>query len=360
MALFANHVSQQVFGFHAFTLWLIVVASGCTALALLGPIRVVQAWLEKAGIWIVLVTCGYLTVYLVTKIDLGSLLTAPHSGVSFGLGVDLVVAQPVSWLPLVADYNRFSAGRSQNFLGTLGGYSIGNIWFYGLGALLVLAAKLEDPSPAGIAAAVLGLSAGAVVGTLLLVSLLAGETDEAFADIYSTVVSAQNIVPGLPRRTAIISVGVAGAVIAGFVTVGNYQTFLFLLGSVFVPLFAVLLADWCAGSLRRTHRLRRLRWGDRGDRSDRGDRGPLGPRAPEPPLRPGMTLVWLLGIAEYHWIVPTGPSWWTDIVTKVPGAGKHTFLGASLPCFAVTFVSALIVTAAVSRRGRREELLPQP
>lgn len=338
MALFASHVSDEVFGFHGFTLWLLVVATGCTILALLGPIRVVQAWLEKAGIWIVLVTCGYLTIYLLTKIDVGSLLTARHSGVSFGLGVDLVVAQPVSWLPLVADYNRFSAHRRQNFFGTLGGYSLGNVWFYGLGALLVLGAKLHDPSPAGIAAAVLGLSAGGVVGTLLLLSLLAGETDEAFADIYSSVVSAQNIVPRLPRRTAVVAVGVAGAVIAEFVTVGNYQTFLFLLGSVFVPLFAVLLADWCAGALQ-----------------PRSSDSALGRRS-LPTFRPGMTLVWLLGIGVYHWIVPTGPSWWTDIVNKVPGAGHHTFLGASLPCFVVTFVSALIVASLFSPERRAARL----
>jgi NCS1 family nucleobase:cation symporter-1 len=130
---------------------------------------------------------------------------------------------------------------------------------------------------------------------------------------------------------------VAGAAIADFVTVGNYQTVLFLLGSVFVPLFAVLLADWCATTVRRSPSARE--WGTQ----------------PAPAFRPGMTLVWLLGIGVYHWIVPTGPSWWTDIVNKIPGAGHHTFLGASLPCFVVTFICALIVSAVVSP-GRRAAL----
>ena len=324
MALFASRVSQKVFGFHAFGVWLAVAAVGCTALAVAGPIRVIRVWLEKAGIWIVLASCGFLSIYLLTRPGLGHLLAAHRTGAPFAVGVDLVVAQPVSWLPLVADYNRFSTNRRANFVGTFGGYAIGNVWFYALGALLVLTAHLSDASPEGIAASVLGLSAGVVIGVVLLVSLLAGETDAAFADIYSAAVSTQNVFPRLPRRVAVVVIGAIGAAIAGVVTLGSYATFLFLLGSVFVPLFAVVLADWAAGGLRGQHT---------------GD---------DPLVRPGMVLAWAAGFVVYQWIVPPGtmPAWWTRWVTSVlPGAGEHTAWGASLPCFAVTFLIALAVNA---------------
>ncbi len=88
----------------------------------LGPIRYVRLWLERAGIWIVLVSCGFLTIYLLTRPGLGHLLVGRH-GAPLPVGVDLVVAQPVSWLPLVADYNRFARRRRcQNFIGTWAGY----------------------------------------------------------------------------------------------------------------------------------------------------------------------------------------------------------------------------------------------
>jgi nucleobase:cation symporter-1, NCS1 family len=328
MALFASRVSQKVFGFHAFGLWLAVVAVVCTALAIVGPIRVVRLWLEKAGIWIVLGSCGFLTVYLLTRHGLGHLLSAHRKGAPLAVGIDLVVAQPVSWLPLVADYNRFSTGRRQNFLGTFGGYTIGNFWFYALGALLVLTASLTDASPEGIAVSILGLAAGTVIGVLLLVSLLAGETDEAFADIYSASVSAQNIVPSLPRRPTVVAIAAVATAIAAVVTLGSYETFLFLLGSVFVPLFAVLLADWLAGGLR----------------SDVGH---------EPEFRPGMVLAWIAGFVVYHWLVAAGtmPGWWTRWITDIlPDAGKHTSWGASLPCFAVTFVIAWVVSRVSRQR----------
>ncbi len=128
------------------------------------------------------------------------------------MGVDLVVAQPVSWLALVADYNRFATGRRQNFVGTFGGYTIGNFWFYALGALLVVSARLGDASPAGIAVSILGLSAGTVMAVLLLVSLLAGETHEAFADIYSAAISSQNLFPRLRHRSTVVVVGGIAAV----------------------------------------------------------------------------------------------------------------------------------------------------
>jgi NCS1 family nucleobase:cation symporter-1 len=329
MAHFASRVSSRVFGFSGFDLWLVVVAVGCTALATLGPIRFVKVWLEKVGLWIVLATCGFLTVYLLTRHGLGHLLSGPRRGAPLAIGVDLVVAQPVSWLPVVADYNRFAAGRRENFAGTFGGYFSGNLWFYALGALLVLTAGLTDASPAGIAVSILGLSAGAIAGVALLVSLLGGETHEAFADIYSTAMSAQNVFPGLRHRSAVFATGVLGAIIAAFATLGTYETFLFLLGSVFVPLFAVLLADWLAGGLR----------------DDRV--------GAEPVRRPGMIAAWVVGFVVYHWIVAPGtmPAWWSRLVSDIlPNAGQHSGWGASLPCFAVTFAIAFVVSL-VSRRS---------
>jgi NCS1 family nucleobase:cation symporter-1 len=329
MAHFASRVSSQVFGFSGFDLWLVVAAVVCTALAVLGPIRVVKVWLERAGLWIVLFTCGFLTVYLLTRHGLGHLLAAHRHGAPLAVGIDLVVAQPVSWLPVVADYNRFSSGRRENFVGTFGGYFTGNLWFYALGALLVLTAGLTDASPAGIAVSILGLSAGTATGVILLVSLLGGETHEAFADIYSTAVSAQNIFPHLDNRAAVVVTGALSTAIAAVVTLGSYETFLFLLGSVFVPLFAVLLADAAAGGRHR-------------------------PADADPDLRPGMVAAWLAGFAVYHWIVAPGtmPTWWSRWIADVlPGAGRHSGWGASLPCFGVTFAIALVVTTVSRRRA---------
>ena len=321
MALFANRVSKQVFDLDVFWLWLALVAIFCTGLALIGPMRVVRVWLERAGVWIVLVACGYLTLYYLFKGGFGPFFGSRPGASPFGVAVDLVIVMPVSWLALVADYNRFSVTRRQSFTGTFAGYTLGNIWFYALGALLVLAGGFADSSPEGIAAGILGISGGVVVGTVLLAALLAGETDEAWADIYSAAVSIQNLVPRVAQRTLVLGIAAAGTAIAAVVTAGNYETFLFLLGSVFVPLFGVVLATWAAGGLRP---------GSDGSR--------------EPEFRVANVVVWIAGVTLYHWINPTGPSWWINWFTDhVPGAGDHAWLGASLPSFAFAFGAGLVV-----------------
>jgi putative hydroxymethylpyrimidine transporter CytX len=329
MAKVASTVSSRLFGVAAFGWWLAAATLVVTALALWGPVGVVRGWMLRFSAWVTVGIGLVVTVALLAR-GVGPAWSRPATGgLSFASAVDLVVAMPISWLPLVADYNRFARDRGQSFAGTFVGYAGGNAWFYALGALLVLAGGVADSSPEGLAAGILGLSAGTVVGAILLASLLAGETDEAFADIYPVAVSAQNVFPGLPQRMVVVVVGEVAAAIAAVVTATDYEAFLFLLGSVFVPLFAVVLAAAATGALRRDvdH---------------------------EPAFRPAMAATWLVGFAVYHWMVPAYaflPGWWLDVLAELPGAGEHTSLGASLPSFAVTFVLAAVVSSLGWRRS---------
>jgi purine-cytosine permease-like protein len=106
----------------------------------------------------------------------------------------------------------------------------------------------------------------------------------------------------------------------------NYQPFLYLLGSFFVPLFAVLLADWLLS----------------GRHYGRDDVF----RVPE--IRLEMVGAWLTGFCVYQWLYPQGPSWWTDLVAHT---SPHALPwgGASLPSFLVAFGLAALARA-LSRR----------
>ena len=81
------------------------------------------------------------------------------------------------------------------------------------------------------------------------------ETDEAFANAYSGAVSLQNLFPRVPQRLLIVATTTAGTIGALVLELTTFQSFLLLLGSCFVPLFAVLLADWLAAG-------RRYEWDD--------------------------------------------------------------------------------------------------
>jgi NCS1 family nucleobase:cation symporter-1 len=339
MASIANDVSTKLWHLDAYALWLVIVAAGCTALAIGGPVVVVRRWLERFGVYLVLGVGAWITFKVVTAG--GGLPAAWHrpatGGLAFWLGVDLVIAQPASWLPLVADYNRYARRDARSFAGTFAGYALGNAWFYALGAMLVLAAG-AGPDVIGLGASIAFLAGGSVV----LIALLAGETDEAFADIYSWAVSAQNLWPRAPQRLLIGCVAVVATLLALVVTVGSFELFLFLIGSVFVPLFGVFSADYF---VRRNARYDERELFRPGGRYWFG--GGIRWRAFAP---------WIAGVVVYHWCVPTGPSWWIDGVREVFASWLHlpfplfgSALGASLPSFAVAFGAALLFLGEGSR-----------
>src|ERR671939_812710 len=240
IATAASALSERVFGFGAKQFWTLLFGGGAVVLALLGPIGFVRRYVRKFAVWAVLVSLVYLTWWVLDKSNLHAFWHARgQGGMSLGAGIDLVIGSIVSWTPLAADYTRFSRDRRSAFLGAGIGYFVPTLWCFGLGALLVLARNVTDAAslPAAVAA-------GGIVSGFALLALTVDESDEAFADVYSTAVSIQNVLPRVSQRFLIATVAAAATALAIVIDLRNYQTFLFLLGSVFVPLFGVLLADW--------------------------------------------------------------------------------------------------------------------
>jgi NCS1 family nucleobase:cation symporter-1 len=300
MAQAADSITKSLFGFSNYFIWVLLFATFCTLLAIGGPLVVVRQWLEKFAVWLVYATTIWLTWHLFTHYDIGTLLRAPGTGaLPFWLAVDLVVAMPISWMPLVADYNRFAKKTSQAFWGTYLGYFLANVWFYALGALFVLALKTEDLIPA-----IMTLTGGWVALVLILVD----ETDNAFADIYSAAVSSQNVLPKAKQWLLATAIGFVCFLLAATVPIAQYEGFLLLIGSVFVPLFGLLAADYFVLNKREYQTAELYR-----------ERPPswLG-------LNPIALAVWIIGILAYHYI-----------------ARNLSHLGASIPSFLITLIAYL-------------------
>ena len=338
MSYVANIVAERVFGFSLRPLWLVLAAVVCTALALWGPVGVTRVWMEKFGAWVIGGISVLVTIALLTSDGIGAAMSAPGAGgfPTFGPALDLVIAMPVSWFPLVADYTRFGARPRAAFFGTFWGYLVANIWLYSLGALLVLGAGAA-PNPAGIALGVLAIAGGSVVGVVFLVGLLAGETDEAFANIYSGAVSMQNVFPKVPQSAFIVGIAAVGTVLAAVLTMELYESFLFLIGSVFVPLLGMLAAD---------HFVVRRGRIDAGSLYDpRGRYGFSGG------LRVVALVPWIAGFAVYHWINPSPLDWWLDVTGAIfgtPLSATWGWLNASIPAFLTAFVLGVVVFRDIS------------
>jgi putative hydroxymethylpyrimidine transporter CytX len=245
MAKLARGLSDHYLGFSGYYFWLLGFGILGTVMAVGGPLAVVRTWMQKFGVWIVLATSLWLTFHLFDAYDFGAIWRQDGAGgfPNFWQGLDLVIALPVSWLPLVGDYSRFASRASSAAIGTYIGYSIANIWFFALGALYVQALA-TDPGGLINGDAFVNMLVPLTLGWLALIALLAGETDEVFANIYSTSVSVQNLLPSLPRRYIAIGVGVIVMVLAISLDLVEYETFLLLIGGFFVPLFGILFSDY--------------------------------------------------------------------------------------------------------------------
>src|SRR4029078_12577839 len=101
----AAALSERVFGFRERWLWALLFGAISLVLGLMGPIGFVRRYLKKFAVWAVAASIAYLTWWVLDKADLHALWHQPGTGgVSLGQGIDLVIANIVSWTPLAADY----------------------------------------------------------------------------------------------------------------------------------------------------------------------------------------------------------------------------------------------------------------
>jgi putative hydroxymethylpyrimidine transporter CytX len=167
--------------------------------------------------------------------DTTLLAKAGDNSISFGSALELNIIMPLSWLPLIADYTRFARSEKSGAYGSFLGYFAGSSWMYiiGLGAAIV--SNNADPSAAMLAAN-LGITA---LGIIMLSTITT-----TFMDVYSAGISFLNIMPKLKEKSIGIVMSIIGTVAALVFPIENYEGFLYAIGSVFAPLFAVLITDY--------------------------------------------------------------------------------------------------------------------
>ena len=299
--------------------WVFVVVAGAVATLMavrpLGSVRL----LRKVMVWLVLAASVFLFVEVLRRPSVG----VPADGVlGFWPGVDLAVAGVVSFAPLAADYSRHSRSRGAAFSSASLGYGLAAVAYYALGVLAVAHLGATD-----VITALVTLPAGAIALGILLVD----EVDEAFANVYSTTMSVQNLFPRLDRRLVAVVIGVVATLLAGFFDMSQYQSFLYLIGSVFVPLFAVAGADFFLVS--------RQRW----DVSATSR------------LRVVPVVAWACGFVAYQLVYPGDVPGWADFwagVDHTIAFTAPTWLGSSVAAIVVSVVVMTVVGRLVRGRTR--------
>jgi putative hydroxymethylpyrimidine transporter CytX len=306
--------------------WPFVLVAGVLATAMaLRPLGVVRL-LSRYAVWAALAAIAYLFVEVLAQ-PLPPI--SDGAGTSFWTAADIVIALPVSWFPLAADYTRHNRTARGAFTGAGVGYGIATVAMFTLG---VLALAAYGSSGLDVVDALLAVPLGA----LAVVVLVVVELDEAFANLYSTAVSAQNVVARADRRVLALVVGTAATLLALTVDIASYEPFLFLIGAVFVPLVGVfVVAYWLLPSGR---------W----DTSETA------------PARLPLLVPWVAGFVAYQLTLPTyfdgvGAGWTAWWSARQAGLGIDPANGwsASLVSLAVAAVLTVPLVLPGALRARR-------
>ncbi|MBC7217297.1 MAG: putative hydroxymethylpyrimidine transporter CytX [Candidatus Caldatribacterium sp.] len=227
-------IMQVLFGFSSFRLLLIIAGVVSTFWALLETSW--WQWMQRIAVLALSALSGVMTFVALRGISFSELLNLRGDGsLPWGAGFDLVVAMPISWLPLVADYTRFARSTKGAFWGTWWGYFVASSWMYAVGLVSSLTTGQKDPLPAMVA---LGL------GSAALLIVLFSTFTTTFLDIYSASVSFLNVYPKLKGKLTTVLFGASGTLLALVFPMERYESFLFLIGAVFTPLFGVVIFDY--------------------------------------------------------------------------------------------------------------------
>ncbi len=179
-----------------------------------------------------------LSLVLFKVIFFGTGSAAPivdDGSLTFGAAVELAVAMPLSWLPLISDYTREARKPFAATVTSVVVYGLVSIFMYMIGMGAAIFTGEYD-----IAQIMLKTGLG-VVGLLIIVFSTVTTT---FLDAYSAGVSCVSISAKINEKWAAIAVTVIGTVAALVYPMDNITDFLYLIGSVFAPMIAIQIADY--------------------------------------------------------------------------------------------------------------------
>lgn len=154
---------------------------------------------------------------------------------SFGAAVELAVAMPLSWLPLISDYTREAEEPVKATAVSAIVYGIISCWMYVIGMDAAIYTGEYDIAQIMVKA---GLG---IAGLLIIVFSTVTTT---FLDAYSAGISAESVFSKLNGKYAAVAVTVIGTVGAIVYPMDNITDFLYLIGSVFAPMIAIQIADF--------------------------------------------------------------------------------------------------------------------
>ena len=227
----ANALSIALFGIDNIMLWSVGIGAMIALWIVLG-----KEGFTKLNVLAVILLLGLTIILCGVVFSEQSVFNSVNTGtMSFGSALDLSIIMPLSWLPLISDYTRFANTKKSGLVGSFTGYFVGSTLMYTIGLAIALYAKDAD-----VGTMMLALN----LGFLALAIVLLSTVTTTFLDAYSAGVTLLNVFPKLNEKKVALVMALIGLAVAIFTPIEQYENFLYAIGSVFGPLFAIVLSDY--------------------------------------------------------------------------------------------------------------------
>lgn len=198
---------------------------------------------------IVIAALLILTLVLSAVIFGGGASFQADGTMTMGEAIELTVAMPLSWLPIISDYTRTAEKPIKATAASCGAYFIASTWMFVIGMGAALYTGQDD-----IAAIMLQAGMG-LIGILII---LLSTVTTTFLDAFSAGVSGRSLIPQVSDTVLALIACAGGMVLAIAVDASRFEDFLYLIGSVFAPMTAILLSDYFI--LRQDHSSQNVCW----------------------------------------------------------------------------------------------------
>ena len=141
---------------------------------------------------------------------------------SFGAALELSVAMPLSWLPLISDYTKEAKEPVKATAASTITYGLVSVWMYVIAQIL--------------------LKSG--LGIMGLFTVVLSTVTTTFLDVYSAGVSTESIFANISSKRIAVAVTIIGTLGAIILPMDDITGFLYLIGSVFAPMIAIQISDF--------------------------------------------------------------------------------------------------------------------
>lgn len=239
-----NHLVAQATGFSNPVLFSVLCQGLVVGLAIFGHegIARVEPWFAA----VILSIMAWIFYTALTTFPVGDYLGLPADSTLGldGVGVlDIVIATAISWTVLSAEFNRLARSQAAGIVGSGAGYLLSTVAAMTLGATAIAYVVLDGAPPVGFDPTVLVAAFGVPVAIVIFLSVMATNT----MVVYGMVSSVVNVVPSNRLRFLPTALGLGGVSIIGATWLGlldQFTSFLSLIGSLFIPVFAIMLIDY--------------------------------------------------------------------------------------------------------------------